>query len=84
MSDRVELNTSISATESVKGVGQTKDLRSEEAKHQFALELDKKLAEEKKISAFHHKGFWKCMNTMKDKIELESLISNNKIPWLRQ
>ena len=48
MSDRVELNTAISATESIKSVGHTKDLRSEEAKHQFALELDKKLAEEKK------------------------------------
>ncbi len=47
MSDRVELNTSISAAESIKSVGHTKDPRSEEAKRQFAMELDKKLAEEK-------------------------------------
>jgi len=43
----------------------------------------KRLAEENKISAYYHHGFWKCMNTMKDKIELEALIEKNIAPWIR-
>lgn len=41
------------------------------------------LASEKRIGAYKHVGFWKCMNTYKDKLELESLITQKKAPWIK-
>jgi glucose-1-phosphate cytidylyltransferase len=40
------------------------------------------LAKLKKLSAFKHKGFWQCMDSMKDKNTLESLISQNQAEWM--
>lgn len=37
------------------------------------------LAENKQIVGFKHKGFWKCMDTMRDKEELEKLWNTNPI-----
>jgi len=39
------------------------------------------LVKEKQICAFKHMGFWKCMNTFKDTIELNELWKKNKAPW---
>lgn len=33
------------------------------------------------LFAYRHEGFWKCMDTMKDKIELEELIKNGKLQF---
>ena len=33
------------------------------------------------LSAFKHHGFWKCMDALRDKIELESLWQSGKAPW---
>jgi glucose-1-phosphate cytidylyltransferase len=33
------------------------------------------------LVAYRHKGFWKCMDAMRDKIELESLWQNNQAKW---
>jgi glucose-1-phosphate cytidylyltransferase len=33
------------------------------------------------LIAYRHKGFWKCMDAMRDKIELESLWQNNQAKW---
>jgi glucose-1-phosphate cytidylyltransferase len=46
-------------------------------------EVFKKLSSIGEISAFTHRGFWKCMNTQKDKIELEELIKKNKAAWIK-
>jgi len=32
-----------------------------------------KIAEEGKLAAYQHKGFWKCMDTLKDKTDLEKM-----------
>ena len=40
-----------------------------------------KLAAEGKLSAYKHSGFWKCMDTLRDKIELEALWQSGKAPW---
>jgi glucose-1-phosphate cytidylyltransferase len=32
-----------------------------------------KLALDGQLAAYRHKGFWKCMDALRDKIELESL-----------
>jgi len=36
-----------------------------------------------KIGAMPHEGFWKSMNTMKDKAQLEELINKNQAPWIK-
>ena len=33
------------------------------------------------LIAFHHKGFWGCMDTFKDKQHLEELYQEGKAPW---
>ena len=40
-----------------------------------------KLAEDQQLSAYRHKGFWKCMDALRDKIELEELWKNNNAKW---
>ena len=44
----------------------------------FPLET---LSKEKNLKAYHHKGFWQCMDNIRDKNYLESLINLNPIPW---
>lgn len=41
------------------------------------------LASKGEIGAYIHNGFWKCMNTYKDKLDLELLIKQNKAPWIK-
>ena len=36
----------------------------------------------KKLFAFKHKGFWKSLDTMKDKNDFDNLIKQNKKPWI--
>jgi glucose-1-phosphate cytidylyltransferase len=40
-----------------------------------------KLAGEGKISAYKHTGFWKCMDTLKDKQELTNVWLKGNAPW---
>ena len=51
----------------------------------YDLERDvlKDLAKSKQIAAFRHKGFWKCMNTLKDVIELNELYKKKQLKWLK-
>ena len=37
----------------------------------------------KSLAAYTHKGFWFCMDTLRDKKVLDSLIKNKKTPWLK-
>ena len=39
------------------------------------------LAQEKKLSAFKHNGFWYPMDTLRDKKHLEDLWKSNNAPW---
>ncbi|MBL7700272.1 MAG: glucose-1-phosphate cytidylyltransferase [Chitinophagaceae bacterium] len=39
------------------------------------------LANDGQLIAYRHQGFWKCMDAMRDKIELESLWQNNQAKW---
>ena len=41
-----------------------------------------KLAEDGQLVAYRHDGFWKCMDTQRDKIQLENLIAINNAPWM--
>ena len=39
------------------------------------------LSRNEELMAYKHDGFWKCMDAMRDKIELEALWQNNKAKW---
>jgi glucose-1-phosphate cytidylyltransferase len=39
------------------------------------------LAKNQELMAYKHEGFWKCMDAMRDKLELESLWQNNQAKW---
>ena len=40
-----------------------------------------KLSKIKELTAFKHHGFWQCMDTKRDKDNLEKICSNGA-PWL--
>ena len=39
------------------------------------------LAREGQLSAFHHRGYWQAMDTLRDKIKLERLWEGGDAPW---
>jgi glucose-1-phosphate cytidylyltransferase len=39
------------------------------------------LAKDNQLVAYRHHGFWKCMDALRDKIELEDLWKNNEAQW---
>ena len=41
----------------------------------------KQLASEGQLNAYMHHGFWHCMDTLKDKDELNKMWAENKAPW---
>ncbi len=42
-----------------------------------------KLASDQQLMMFRHEGFWKPMDTLRDKIELQAVWDSGKAPWLR-
>lgn len=40
-----------------------------------------KLASEQQLGIFRHHGFWRPMDTLRDKLELENLWESRKAPW---
>jgi glucose-1-phosphate cytidylyltransferase len=40
-----------------------------------------KLTADHQLAAFKHKGFWKCMDALRDKLELEALWQTNQAKW---
>lgn len=49
----------------------------------FEREPLEALVRDGELMAFRHRGFWHCMDTMRDKERLETLWSTNKAPWKR-
>lgn len=39
------------------------------------------LAQKGELMAYHHHGYWQCMDTMRDKTMLEELWGSGKAPW---
>lgn len=39
------------------------------------------LAQQQQMNAYKHYGFWKCMDALRDKLELELLWKSNKAKW---
>lgn len=40
------------------------------------------LCKENELQAYKHYGFWKCMDTLRDKNSLEELLDSGEAPWL--
>lgn len=47
----------------------------------FEKEPLEKLAEEGQLMSFIHHGFWQCMDSLREKVDLERLLSAGKAPW---
>jgi glucose-1-phosphate cytidylyltransferase len=41
-----------------------------------------KIVERKQLTAYHHDGFWQCMDTYRETLLLNALVSQGKAPWL--
>lgn len=48
-----------------------------------SLEADalEKLAKDRQLAAYRHEGFWQCMDTLRDKRQLETLWQSGAAPW---
>lgn len=48
-----------------------------------SLEADalERLAAERQLAAYRHEGFWQCMDTLRDKRQLEALWQAGEAPW---
>ncbi len=42
-----------------------------------------RLADEGQLMSYIHRGFWQCMDNMREKEDLEKLISTGTAPWMR-
>ena len=49
----------------------------------FEREPLEKLAVEGQLHSYKHSGYWKPMDTLRDKTQLEELINTNKAPWIK-
>lgn len=41
-----------------------------------------RVAADGEFMAYQHKGFWKCMDTQRDKMKLEEMIESGEAPWM--
>lgn len=49
----------------------------------FEKEPLENMAKDGKLAAYRHEGFWKCMDTMRDKGMLDELWNSGNAPWKR-
>lgn len=49
----------------------------------FEREPLEKLAKDGLLYTYKHQGFWKPMDTQRDKFQLEEMIDRNKAPWIK-
>lgn len=49
----------------------------------FERDSLEKLVADGQLMAFRHRGFWQCMDTLRDKERLEGLWNSKKAPWKR-
>lgn len=49
----------------------------------FEREPLETLAKNEQLYTYKHRGFWKPMDTLRDKVQLEELIDSNAAPWIK-
>ena len=47
----------------------------------FEQEILQQLAKEGELMSYQHTGFWQCMDTLREKMELERLWKSGEAPW---
>ena len=47
----------------------------------FEKEPLERPAKDEQLMAYQHRGFWKCMDTQRDKLQLEALWQEGRAPW---
>ena len=47
----------------------------------FEKEPLHELVKNKELNSYTHRGFWQCMDTMREKDKLEDLWASGKAPW---
>ncbi len=40
------------------------------------------LAKDGELYTYNHEGFWKCMDTLRDKMQLQDMYDNDNAPWI--
>ena len=53
----------------------------ENINQQWEMEPLTKIAKDGQLMAFKHRGFWKAMDHLRDKNQLDELASTNNPPW---
>ncbi|MCC8137778.1 MAG: glucose-1-phosphate cytidylyltransferase [Clostridiales bacterium] len=48
----------------------------------FEREPLERLAEDRQLAAYKHNGFWKCMDTQREREQLEKMIAAGEAPWM--
>ena len=48
----------------------------------FEQEPLRNLAKDGELMAYRHEGFWKCMDTQRDREKLEEMIASGEAPWM--
>ena len=49
----------------------------------FEQEPMRRLADEGQLMSYKHRGFWQCMDNIREKEILEKMISTGKAPWIK-
>ena len=49
----------------------------------FEREPLEMLAKNGQLAAYKHNGFWQCMDTQRDRMQLEKMIENKNAPWIK-
>lgn len=47
----------------------------------FEKEPLENIAKDRQLIGYHHEGFWKCMDTVRDRIQLETMWASGNAPW---
>ena len=48
---------------------------------ELVLEPFKRLIEKNQLMAYRHEGFWRAMDTLKDRQTLDELVERGEMPW---
>lgn len=57
------------------------DYLSEDEGTSLELHALENLARDRQLAAYRHEGFWQCMDTLRDKRQLEHLWREHRAPW---
>jgi glucose-1-phosphate cytidylyltransferase len=58
------------------------DYLDDDPRCSFEREPLRRLAEEKQLMMYNHSGFWHCVDTMRDLVQLNQIFDSGQMPWL--